>query len=144
MKPVKIYPGYENWSELDLLTALILGEAGGEIKAGQVGVALTVKTRHNNPGWWGRNWREVMLCLNQFDCWMDEHDRILASYTQHTKEWIDCAVVAQGVYTGTTQDYLGSPTHYHEEHVHPDWAPKMKFLGQIGHHLFYRDLSEVP
>lgn len=35
-------------------------------------------------------------------------------------------------------DSSGGATHYHRFDVHPYWAPEMQFLGQCGHHLFYK------
>ncbi len=33
---------------------------------------------------------------------------------------------------------IGSSTHYHAIYVHPDWAPTMQRMAQIGNHIFYR------
>ena len=64
------------WSEIDLLTGTIYGEARGEPWGGKVAVGMTVRERVRYPGhWkWGRNWREVMLAPEQFSCWGD-HNR---------------------------------------------------------------------
>lgn len=150
MKQVKIYSGYEDWSDLDILTAVILGEAGGEKRAGQVSVGLTVRTRVKNPAWWGGTWREVMLGRSQFSCWMFEKVRIADAKASQTTEWKDCRSVA-GLFlpeeSGKPEvsDFLGNPTHYHAKGIYPSWPMKdgMKFLGQVGGHLFFSDVKTL-
>ena len=33
---------------------------------------------------------------------------------------------------------VGAATHYHANYVYPDWAPQLKRLAKIGHHIFYQ------
>jgi len=74
---VKIITGYDTWSELELLTGVIIGETRGESTAGMIGVGITARTRTEHPGWWGRNWREVLLCDKQFSCWADLNAKVI-------------------------------------------------------------------
>ena len=53
----------ETLSEVTLLAGTIFGEADDQEYAGKVGVGLTVATRVKYPRWWGRNWRQVILCM---------------------------------------------------------------------------------
>ena len=141
---MKLVTGYETWSELDLLTGLIIGEARGETTSGKIGVALTAKTRAENPRWWGRNWREVILCRNQFSCWLDHNaDVIREAYRHNGQPWKDALRIAEEVYCGCTVDFIGKPTHYHALSVSPAWAAKMQRLAKMGNHIFYRDPAEL-
>jgi len=141
--------GFEHWSELDLLTATILGEAEGEPWGGKAGVAITIKTRVDHPRWWGRNWREVILRathdgIAQFECWTKPHriERMELGRERgcDDKIWEQCRQIAIFCYLGKIQDRLGCPTHYCRIDAKPAWKEKLKFLGQIGHHLFYSEI----
>jgi spore germination cell wall hydrolase CwlJ-like protein len=142
---LNIVEGFENWSEIDLLAGLIIGEARGESNAGKIGVALTAKTRADHPRWWGRNWREVILCRYQFSCWLDRNKSVIIDACQRKGNlWIDALRIAEDVYSGNTIDFVGRPTHYHSIAIFPDWACGMMRLATIGGHVFYRDISEIP
>ena len=142
---MKIIEGYETWSELDLLAGVIIGEARGESVSGKTGVALTVKTRADHPRWWGRNFREVILCPFQFSCWGDINAKaIKEAYDHKGQAWKDALRIAEDVYTGNTVDFVGMPTHYHAANVNPWWSEKLKRLAKIGNHVFYRDTKEIP
>ena len=145
MKQVKIYSGYEDWSDMDLLAGMIVGEAGGASNALKAGVGLTAKTRWENPGAWGNNLREVILARKQFSCWEMEKERLAEAREQKTAEWKDCMSMAHKVFYGGISDWLGHPTHYHTDKVNPTWddGPTMKFLGKIGNTLFFRDTTRV-
>ena len=136
---MKIAPGYETWSELELLTGVIVGEASGEPTAGRIGVAITVHSRVNQPCWWGRNWREVILCDKQFSCWDDHNaDRIISARKENGPLWQACREIAIETYLNRIDDHIGQPTHYHATSITPPWAKKLTRLTQIGHHIFYR------
>jgi spore germination cell wall hydrolase CwlJ-like protein len=137
---MKIYPGYEKWSDIELLTGLLIGECDNQPEEGKIAVALTVKTRVNHPMWWGRNWREVILASKQFSCWEDHNaTRIKQAYSLKGDDWKVCLRVAQDVYDGNILDTMGKPTHYHKTKIHPDWASLLIRLKIIGDHIFYHD-----
>lgn len=131
------------WSELDLLTGLIYGEARSETWSGKVGVALTVRNRVTHPGYWdwGMNWRRVILAPKQFSCFnqMDPNLKALINAKKiKGADWQECAMIAEQVYVGRVKDFVGNPTHYHTVDCTPSWAKDLKFLGIIGNHKFYR------
>jgi len=131
--------GFESWSELDLVTGVLIGEARGETRQGREGVALTVKTRVEEPCWWGWNWREVVLCDKQFSCWEDQNvNSIIESRHKQDALWLACRQIAIDAYLGNIKDFIGRPTHYHANYVSPSWASKLTKLMQVGRHIFYR------
>lgn len=141
---MKLVPGFEEWSELDILTGTIFGEARGECTDGKVGVGLTIQTRVLNPGWWGRNWREVCLADRQFTCWQDHNrDVIVRARKEQTADWKSCRSVAIDIYLGHLLNGLGHPTHYYNPKEIPGGAPKweknMIRLTTIGNHVFLHD-----
>lgn len=134
----------KTWSELDLLTGLIFGEARSECWSGKVGVGLTVQTRVNRPGFWnwGYNWREVILCPQQFSCFNQTDPNlaeIIGAYKIRGPLWQECAMIAEQIYLGRVKDFVGGPTHYHVVSMdkYPSWTPKLKVLGTIENHKFY-------
>lgn len=132
------------WSEIDLLTGLIYGEARSETWSGKVGVGLTVQTRVSKPGFWnwGTNWRGVILAPKQFSCF-NQSDPNLKALIGAKKikgsAWRECAMVAEHIYLGRVVDFVGKPTHYHTTALDPApaWASKIRSLGVIGNHRFY-------
>ncbi len=132
----------EHWSEIDLLAGTIYGEASDQPTEGKVGVGLTVRTRATHPGWWGRNWRQVMLTPRQFCCWEDHNrQRIITASHKNDNTWLECKRLAEDIYTGRVTDYIGAPTHYCRFDAHPTWRNKLLFLCQIGDHVFYHDIA---
>lgn len=141
---MKLIDGFETWSELDILTGTIFGEARGEIAEGKIGVGLTIRTRVEHPGWWGRNWREVCLADRQFTCWIDHNaDVIVRARDSKSNDWKMCRTIAIDVYLGYMQDRLGKPTHYYNPREvsggAPYWEKRMIKLTTIGNHVFLHD-----
>jgi spore germination cell wall hydrolase CwlJ-like protein len=137
---VKLIEGFEEWSELDILTGTIFGEARGEPTEGKIGVGLTILTRVQNPGWWGRNFREVCLADRQFNCWQDHNkDDIILARKENTADWKNCKAIAIEILLGHIMNGLGHPTHYHTANISPKWASRFIKLTQIGKHIFYHD-----
>jgi len=137
----------DTWSEIELLTGLIIGEAADQPWAGKVGVGLTVQTRVDHPGhWhWGRNWREVILASRQFSCFENQKNlaRIRRVRKKQTDSWKECAIIAEAIYHRRIDNHIGTPTHYHRYDCDPTWDDDpniMKYLGKIGDHLFYNCL----
>ena len=148
-----ILQGWDDWSEIELLAGLMIGESRGEPRVGKIGVGLTARTRVEHPRWWGKSWREVILkcakrkdgrIIAQFSCWTDHNaDAILAEQCDKTKLWASMLDLAEYVYSGDAIDFIGKPTHYHAATCFPDWASGMKKLMIIGKHVFYRDTKEI-
>jgi spore germination cell wall hydrolase CwlJ-like protein len=38
-----------------------------------------------------------------------------------------------------TRDITKGATHYHAAHIRPYWSHKMKYVGQWGNHMFYKE-----
>ncbi|MFK5978614.1 MAG: cell wall hydrolase [Rhizobiaceae bacterium] len=115
-------------------------EARGEPVRGQAAVAQVILNRVKNPAYpksicgvvyQNKNWRN--RCQFSFAC-----DRI-RDRVRNKKLWS----VARHIATETSAGRIwfpqvGSSTHYHAIYVSPKWAKKMKKVGKIGLHVFYR------
>ncbi|MGI9400483.1 MAG: cell wall hydrolase [Rhizobiaceae bacterium] len=126
--------------EQHCLTAGIYFEARGEPVRGQAAVAQVILNRVKNPTYpnsvcgvvyQNKKWRN--RCQFSFAC-----DRI-KDKVRDPERW----EVAQYVARETTEGRIwlkqvGSSTHYHATYVRPKWAKRMKKVGRIGLHIFYR------
>ena len=137
---MKLYEGYEEWSDVALLTGMIFGESRGEPLAGKQAVAFTAMTRAAYPAWWGKDLRSVILAEKQFSCWGDVNaQKIKDAYCQKSIVWNQCREVATDVFYGRVPETLGAPTHYHTLTCNPDWVDRLIKLATIGNHIFYHD-----
>ena len=131
------------FSELDLLTGLVYGEARNQSFKGKVAVAMTVSNRVKHPGhWsWGYNWRDVILKKYQFSCYNKDdpnYKKIISMHKENTDVWLECGVVAEYVYLDKLQSYLPAvPTHYHTKSIKPSWVNDLRYLYTIEDHVFY-------
>jgi len=130
------------WSELELLTGLIYGEARSESWSGKAGVGITVATRAKHPGFWdwGRNFREIILKPRQFSCFNQSDPNLgalMVAKRIKNATWQECAMIAEQVYLGHIKNFMGEPTHYHALSCNPEWVKDLKVLGTIGNHKFY-------
>ncbi|MEM7463502.1 MAG: cell wall hydrolase, partial [Pseudomonadota bacterium] len=126
--------------EQHCLTAGIYFEARGEPVRGQAAVAQVILNRVKNPTYpnsvcgvvyQNKKWRN--RCQFSFAC-----DRV-KDRVRNPELW----EVAQYVARETTEGRIwltevGSSTHYHATYVRPKWAKRMKKVGKIGLHVFYR------
>ncbi|MBL4598334.1 MAG: cell wall hydrolase [Rhizobiaceae bacterium] len=115
-------------------------EARGEPVRGQAAVAQVILNRVKNPAYpssicgvvyQNKNWRN--RCQFSFAC-----DRI-RDRVRNKRLWN----VAEHIATETSAGRIwfpqvGSSTHYHATYVKPKWAKRMKKVGRIGLHIFYR------
>ena len=155
-KPVKILPklnkGDHAWADDPLpknsysrkqqecLARGIYFEARGEPVEGQAAVSQVILNRVRNPHYpnsicgvvyQNKHWRN--RCQFSFAC-----DRIRDRINNRK-----LYKIAQHVATETTAgriwlSQVGSSTHYHATYVNPKWNRKMKRVGKIGLHIFYR------
>lgn len=115
-------------------------EARGEPVKGQAAVAQVILNRVRNPTYpnsvcgvvyQNKHWRN--RCQFSFAC-----DNI-KDRTSDKERWSTAKFVARETSHGRIwQKQVGSSTHYHAAYVNPKWARKMKRVGRIGLHIFYR------
>ncbi len=141
MNVINIRHEIQTWSDLELLSGLIVGEAEDQSWEGRVLVAMCAMERSKHPGhWnWGRNLREIILAPTQFSCFQDSNImRIIHRKREVDYIWRENSLIAHAVYTGMLNDMVKrKPTHYHGVDVHPSWAKKIEYLYKVGDHLFY-------
>jgi len=133
---------FEDMEDLDLLMALIWGEARGELVMGQIAVGAVVRNRLRDPRW-PKTWSGVILQRKQFSCFNPNDPNINKiidgiALKRIDSMWRQCRWVAGGI----MYDYLPDPTkganHYHTKGCDPSWDDNVKPTIQIGAHVFYK------
>ena len=111
------------------LTLNIYHEARGEDQIGQIAVAHVTMNRVHNRN---QSVKQVVLDPYQFS-WTHTKEKWTPQNMEALMECFESAVVAMGGH-----DFTQGATHYHRIDVHPGWAKRMTFIGQLGSHYFYR------
>lgn len=126
--------------EQQCLASGIYFEARGEPIKGQAAVAQVILNRVRNPVYpnticgvvyQNKRWRN--RCQFSFAC-DGKRDRVRSARLFALARDVSMAVTAGRIYL----DEVGSSTHYHAAYVNPRWARRMKRVGRIGLHIFYR------
>lgn len=121
------------------LAEAVYFEARSENREGQMAVAQVVMNRLKNPAYpdticgvvyQNKSW--LNRCQFSFAC-----DRIRDVVTDQAS-WAQAMEIAEGYTTEKMWlSKIGASTHYHATYVRPAWAPHMKKIERIGHHIFY-------
>lgn len=124
--------------DIDLLIALVMGEAEGEPILGKIAVAQVVKNRMNDPRW-PDDWKGVMLQKSQFSCFLPAYFRPEILKHSWSPAWKECKFAAFGVFNDYVRDVTGGANHYHADWLNPKpkWANPEKETLTIGDHIFY-------
>lgn len=130
------------YDKSEVVTAVILAEAGGEGNKGMHGVASVIAnrmvTRKLAPF-------EVVSQRSQFAplsiVIIDEkmtYEEFVAKYRKH-KKWDEARKLTREIYYGTLEDVTQGSSHFHPVNSKPYWAEKIEFKVKIGNHLFYKE-----
>lgn len=114
---------------LDCLAQTIYWEARGESATGRAAVAHVVLNRAEQ---WKRPICSIVYAPSQFS-W--------TKYVQKSpfgNSWITAKQLASNVLQEQIEDPTRGALYFHSTAVNPYWAPKKKFLIQIGNHKFYK------
>ena len=134
------FGGKVSQKDLWCMATAVYFEARGETYRGQVAVGQVVMNRLAHRiypkticGVVFQNQQMRNACQFSFAC-----DGIPETVTE-SKAWAQAEEIARGVINGSL--YLPDvekATHYHATYVYPDWAPRLKKVVKIGHHVFYK------
>ncbi len=111
-----------------------------EMKAGVGHVAYN---RSNNPAWWGKDLRGVLLKQGQFSCF-NLNDKNRAKLLdpllyEPASVWDACYIVAAGILDRLIPDpTLRSDTYYDESIKAPGYCTEKNFVKKIGKFYFHR------
>ena len=143
---------FQRYSDLELFTMLLIGEAEGEPYESKVGVALTVADRVQvaRKKQFGLGWRGVMLHPHQFSCFVlrSARKRMITHWQAKDAIWQEHWQLALTAYLDLVSDFVGFPLYYvsaypptgvSSRHWPPSWTDKLVQLGRFGNHIFYSE-----
>lgn len=128
----------ESASDLDLLIAVIRGEAESEPFIGKLAVACVIRNRVNDRRW-PDTYREVILRPKQFSCFMDGFFRPgIFRHEENQLWWRECKFAAWGVLHNCVGDITkGANIYWNPDLCKPPWdMDRIVILDQIGKHKF--------
>ncbi len=126
--------------EKQCLATAIYFEARGEPQRGQIAVAQVILNRAQSSdypdticGVVYQNKNRRNACQFSFAC-DGKPDTI-----KEKRAWAVAKEIAEEVIAGEVGvAAVADATHYHASSVSPRWAPRLRRLARIGHHIFYR------
>ena len=138
----------ESEKDRDILARTLWGEARGELLAGQIAVAWTIRNRvldGKAKSWWGEGYAGVCQKPYQFSCW-NKNDPNYA-YLSGAKpipfrEFAQAQIAADQVLAGKVPDPTGGATHYYATTMPkpPVWAKGAKQTLKFGRHVFFKSV----
>lgn len=134
------FGGKVTQADIKCMADAIYFEARGKSYRGQVAVGQVVMNRLHHPIYPKdicqvvyQNQQMRNACQFSFAC-----DGIPETIND-PKSWKQAEEIAHGVISGSLYlTEVGKATHYHANYVYPDWAPRLKRVTKIGHHIFYQ------
>ena len=116
-------------------------EARSEPINGQIAVANVTMRR---AGWDQRNICREVFRPAQFSWTIKYAFKVKGGYgirltglPQDVRAWDIAMRVASAVLHHEVKSLMHGATYYHADYVHPRWAKHLRYVGKIGHHLFY-------
>jgi spore germination cell wall hydrolase CwlJ-like protein len=120
-----------------IVVALTLfGEAAGETIAGKRAVASVIWKR---AGGKAESMESVCKAAKQFSCWNGKPPKVPNDYPSR-RAWRHCKEIAAEMVAGTFTPTIDA-THFHAVGVPLKWA-RMKYVGLVGNHFFYKETAE--
>lgn len=129
----------ERQTAVGCLADAVYYEAGFEPLEGQRAVAQVVVNRVRDPnfpdsvcGVVFEGYQRHSGCQFSFVC-----DGSMKRRPPHPEQEAFARMIAEQALNGYVEKEVGTATHYHTDYVHPNWAPNMVKVTQIGQHIFY-------
>jgi len=133
-----------NAHDLDILSRTIYGEARGETAEGKTAVGRTIINRWQSGRWFaGKTIAETCQKPWQYSCWnLNDPNRAKLLAVSPGKPSMQNSIrAAEAAERGEGPEWLVGCTHYHTTAVRPNWAEGQTPAGQIGSHVFYRNIN---
>jgi spore germination cell wall hydrolase CwlJ-like protein len=139
--------------DITTMALTVWGEARGETREGQKGVAWVIRNRYENPGWWSRQRGDGIaddtieaVCRDpfQFSCWNPADPNRSRLNNPKTQERDDYKAIHSLCLDVLNASYDDDPTdgsdHYCTKAVvrHTRWARRRTPTKVIGNHFFFK------
>lgn len=130
----------------DIVTACLIGEAGGEGVQGMTAVLNVICNRAKNDP---RKYHQVVLKPYQFSMFnrvtVNKKGTVSDIVTAARKHpmWARASLLVNQAYNKELPDMTQGSTHYHNLTVTPSWSKKLPLKTTVGHHKFYKESSDL-
>jgi len=135
---------YTELSDLTLLALCCWREARGETFAGMRGVCHVIHNRTLKPGWWGHDWKSVILKPFQFSSFNSSDPNSYKWPEDDAPSWTACMAAASAIYTGQDEDLTEGATYYFDTSISwpKAWGKEEDFVNtlNLGRLRFFRPL----
>ena len=135
---------YSELSDLSLLALCCYREARGETIFAKRAVCHVIKNRTLKPGWWGNDWKSVILKPFQFSSFNSFDPNINVWPGDNEASWTDCLAAASAVMVGDDPDSTEGATYYHDTSMRwpAAWGNEADYVNtlNVGRLRFYRQL----
>jgi spore germination cell wall hydrolase CwlJ-like protein len=132
---------YEQYDDLHLLALCVWREARGEVNDAQLGVACSIRNRVDKPGWWGTDYRSVILKPWQYSSFNAGDPNSIKFPDETDSVWLQCLENASLVINGNCPDNTDGAQSYFDKSLDnnpPKWAATMTHTLDIGRLHFYK------
>jgi spore germination cell wall hydrolase CwlJ-like protein len=133
---------YQELSDLEILALCCYREARGEPMAGKRGVCHVIKNRTLKPGWWGHDYKSVILKPWQFSSFNTSDPNSDVWPKDIEKAWLECMDAASAVLVGDDPDTTDGALYYHDTSITfpKAWGLENAFVNtlNVGRLKFYR------
>ena len=132
-------------NDLWIVASTLFGEAANQGPEGQEAVAWVIRNRQTlHPRWRSMTLQAICQQAYQFSCWLstDVNRAKLIALSLETPGFSSCLLATIRVLTRATPCFVGKATHYYADTITaPAWARGKTPVVQIGHHLFFEDIT---
>lgn len=108
---------YENLSDLDLLSLVVWREAQNQQFVGMFAVAYSIKNRVDHPGWWGHDWKTVILKPWQYTSMHPSDPNATKWPADKDFSFCTAGIASAEAYHGTHPDTTNGATHYYDTSI---------------------------
>lgn len=105
---------YQDLTDVQLLALCCWREARGESDDAKIAQCWSVCNRVGNPGWWGHDWKTVILKPWQYSSFNANDPNSVEWPDDHDPSWIQCQQIAEAVYLDRLSDPTSGATNYYD------------------------------
>lgn len=134
-------PNYLNLDDTRLLALCIWREASNQSFDAKVGVGCCIRNRIAKGGWWGHDWRSVILKPFQFSSFNKNDSNSNRWPNEGESSWLESLEAASLVKNANIADNTDGCTSYYDKSLDnnkPKWAATMVHVKNICDFRFYK------
>jgi len=129
--------------DFKVMAGTLFGEARGEPREGQIGVAWSIINRWRSKKWFSApSLAGVCVKRLQYSCWNPGDPTYRRMIDATAEELAPFEQIARDCVAGTIPDPTGGATHYYADSIAaPKWAIGKTPTVKLGHHSFFANIA---